>query len=660
MSNPHSPADSCADAPAVTVSDTQAAAAKPSRKGPRRATAPAGAPATSLSNVPALLVIGADGSMVSAAAPVQSTQESALAESPLSEPPLQESESPAPDGHSPDADPAALREPESSDDPASEIATVDSRPAETLAVKEASSAAEKVEEPASEDGAADAQAAVTPNTAASNDAGASAEPSEETATVPTDTAADEPGDDATQKPAVDALEPEAVADETETAATAQAEQPVAEAVVPLSRRERRLAEQGPMTGAPVASPAATAAAQALRAAPVAESGRIIAEPGAGQQHQEQPGKARGKRRGTFASFARGLFFLLVISLVVVGMGTVLTGHNEAAVGPSQTEANRQRAWEQTTLLLAQASHLGGSAGSAPVQDILSQTAADLAVQAAALGDGLPASTTTPAATPAPAPPTLAQFTAALHASGEALLSNAMTADYAMGRVFAAAGTSQLLRSQNLSTAVGSTPQPSQFLPARVDFPAAVGPTCKSTLEPRPGATIDAALRAGAMGEQKAVYAYQVATTRFAEPQFSSSAKLLAGHKRKLQVLNEELALRCLPLATPVAGFVLDSSFTSAPAKALADLEGELSAIYGDLAALSLAQNSSAVTLAAGAASAEDAPSTPSQEPSSTSNLREISVTWLLDSAQKQAFWGGTVGALPGLAVTPPPSATATP
>ncbi|POH58088.1 DUF4439 domain-containing protein [Arthrobacter glacialis] len=644
MSNPHSPADSCADAPAVTVPDTHAGAAKPSRKGPRRATAPAGAPATSLSSVPALLVVGADGTLVPAPAPVQSAQESALAESPLSEPTLQESESPAPDGHSPDADPPALREPESSYEPASEIEAVDARPAETNAV----------EEPASEDGAADAQAAVTPNTVASKFAGASADPSEETATVP----ADAPGDDATQKPAVDALEPEAVADETEAADTALAEQPVTEAAVPLSRRERRLAEQGPMTGAAVASPAATAAAQALTAAPVPESGRIIAEPGAGQQPQEQPGRRRGQRRGKFASFARGLFFLLVISLVVVGMGTVLTGHDEAAVGPSQTEANRQRTWEQTTRLLAQASHLGGSVGSVTVQDILSQTAVDLAVQAAALGDGLPASTTTPTATPAP--PTLAQFTAALHASGEALLSNAMTADYAMGRVFAAAGTSQLLQSQNLSTAVGTTPQPSQFLPARVDFPAAVGPTCKSTLEPRPGATIDAALRAGAMGEQKAVYAYQVATTRFAEPQFSSSATLLAGHKRKLQVLNAELELRCLPLATPVAGFGLDSSFTSAPAKALARLEGELSAIYGDLAALSLAQSSSAVTPTAGAASAEPAPSTPSQEPSNPSNLREISVAWLLDSAQKQAFWGGTVGALPGLAATLPPSATATP
>ncbi|MHA7270006.1 DUF4439 domain-containing protein [Arthrobacter sp. HLT1-20] len=460
-----------------------------------------------------------------------------------------------------------------------------------------------------------------------------------------------PDDDATLVPAADANERETVGGETAPADPDLIEDLVADVAAPLSRRERRLAEQGPVSGVAIASPAAATAAQALTGAPATEANGGATE--TSTKHQNVPA------RGRFASFTRGLFFLLVISLVVVGMGTVLAGHDEAAVGPSQTEANRQRAWEQTTQLLAQASHLTGSAGTPKAQELLNQAAKDLAVQAAALGNGLPASIP---ATPAPtqAPPTLAQFALALHTHGEELLGNAMVADYAMGRVFAAVGTSQLLQGQNLITVAGTTAQPSKFLPARIDFPAAVGPTCKSTLEPRPGATIDAALRAAALGEQKAVYAYQVATTRFAEPQFGSSSTLLARHERKLQILNEELALRCLPLATPVAGFAVDASFTVAPARALARLEGELGAIYGDLAALSPAGNPAEATPSAGTTTTQAAATAAAQVPSGTSNLREVSVAWLLDSAQAQQFWGGAVGALPGLAAAAPAPATGAP
>ncbi|MDD0857393.1 hypothetical protein NHF46_05595 [Arthrobacter alpinus] len=57
------------------------------------------------------------------------------------------------------------------------------------------------------------------------------------------------------------------------------------------------------------------------------------------------------------------------------------------------------------------------------------------------------------------------------------------------------------------------------------------------------------MTAAALAEQKAVYAYQVATTRFTEPQFSKSKALLTRHQEKLEVLNEELRLRCLPGST---------------------------------------------------------------------------------------------------------------
>ncbi|ALO67591.1 hypothetical protein AS189_15205 [Arthrobacter alpinus] len=163
----------------------------------------------------------------------------------------------------------------------------------------------------------------------------------------------------------------------------------------------------------------------------------------------------------------------------------------------------------------------------------------------------------------------------------------------MGRVFASVGTSQLLQAEQLGSALGAAVPASAFLPAKVSFAVPTGPQCSSTLEPRPGVTVDSALTAAALAEQKAVYAYQVATTRFTEPQFSKSKALLTRHQEKLEVLNEELRLRCLPPAAPVAGFALDSSFTKLPKQALSTLELELGAIYADLAAVST-ENSTGV------------------------------------------------------------------
>ncbi|WP_449372367.1 DUF4439 domain-containing protein [Arthrobacter psychrolactophilus] len=276
------------------------------------------------------------------------------------------------------------------------------------------------------------------------------------------------------------------------------------------------------------------------------------------------------------------------------------------------------------------------------QEALNQITTDLAAQAEALGDGLPHEESASNTATSSAPATLSDFVVALNASGGELLSSALTAEQALGRVFAAAGTSQLLQAQNLSSAAGSTSPGSRFLPVRVDFAAPKGPECKSVLEPRSGVTIDSALRAAALGEQQAVYAYQVATTRLSEPQFSTSAALLARHQTKLKVLNEELKVRCLPQAEAAAGYTLDPQFTTSPAPALAALEADLTRLYADLAALS-----SAPVVEATDAPAPQVP-VDGKSTANPTQLRQISVSWLLDSASTEVLWGGSISALSGL------------
>lgn len=447
-----------------------------------------------------------------------------------------------------------------------------------------------------------------------------------------------------------------------------------------TRRERRLAElhTGSSSGqAPIGTTsagssgwevAATAAANKSAAAQY-----LAANPHDQEGDRTAPAVAARPNRSRPVAFLRGLFFLAIISALVVGMGTVLSGQENGTVGPSQTELHRQEAWETTTQLQAQAAALSSTAA-ASVQQQLQRIANDLAVQALALSDGLPPDTATQTATTtdstASATPTVTGLLQGLSTNSEALLEHALTAEHAMGGVFAAAGTSQLIQAQELALSVGTAPTTSQFLPALVAFPAPVGPECSSTLEPRPGATIDAALRAAALGEQKAVYAYQVSTTRLSEPQFSESAELLERHQDKLAVLDLELEVRCLPPAAPVAGFDLDPAFTAHPQTALAALEGELAGIYADLAALSPARSEKSAALAGAARpsvsassvsasltdpakAARTKPATnvgaPNAPVAASGTLRELSVMWLLDSSQTQEFWGGTVGALAGMA-----------
>lgn len=411
---------------------------------------------------------------------------------------------------------------------------------------------------------------------------------------------------------------------------------------PQSRRERRLAEQGPGPGvvpaAVVAKPAATAPGVAHTPAPDTASAT--------------PAPAPRKRNRVLATL-RGLLFLSVISALVIGLGTVVSGKDVPTAGPSQTEAHRLAGWENTAALLRQTTELAAAGTEAKLARLLASTAHDLQLQLSALGDGLPTAAATAEAAPA-APAGVEAVVKGLQANGEELLASAVSADHAMGRVFAAAGTGQLLQGQALGDAAGLAPSGSLWLPATVDFVLPAGPVCGSTLAPRPGVTVDAALRAAADGEQKAVYAYQVATPRIADPQSRQAHQMLAGHQAKLELLNAELAVRCLPEVAPVPGYAVDPSLLSTPESALAALEGQLAAGYADLAALSTAP---AVPLAGAAAPAAETEAAAGTVPAptsaaATSLLRQMSVTWLLDSTRSQRLWGGPVVALPGIDTAP--------
>ena len=462
-------------------------------------------------------------------------------------------------------------------------------------------------------------------------------------------------------------------DIVETAGSGPADTASAAAAVPISRRERRLAEQQAENGGEViAALSVTENAGRGNSGPddavtdvtdADSDSNSKAAPESAQRARAGKSKPRTKRN-RFVAAIRGLFFLLVISAVGVATGTVLSGPEVDVNHDSPTQRQRQAAWEATITLQASALTLANAATTPVVRKELSTTAAHLGIQAAALSNGLPsdgptATTTAPAL--APAASTIAELLQGLASNADSLLTNAQTAQSSMGRVFASVGTSQLLQAEQLGSAIGAAVPASAFLPAKVSFAVPTGPQCTSTLEPRPGVTVDSALTAAAAAEQKAVYAYQVATTRFAEPQFSKSTALLARHEEKLEVLNEELRLRCLPPAAPVAGFALDAAFTTLPKQALRTLESELGAIYADLSALSTESSTGVppaaeATVGTSTATAADA----TQQPLNGSNLREISVLWLLDSIKTHTFWGGTIDALPGIgqeAATVPSSPT---
>lgn len=599
MTNPlpqPGPADSSPTDTALTGSAGVSSA--PARKAPRRASAPAGPPKSV--DAPALIIVSESGAVLSTAAPVLTEMYDA------GEPVAPESSASAGVGE------------------------------ETSVGTEAQSVAEARPE-------GDAESEVETESKPAIPASAAAEEAPET--------------EATHELSVDApvTLPETVLAPVPVEASVSTNEldPT-----PQSRRERRMAEQKQgttPTAAATVKPVVpkTAAVKVVHSDPLTASGPV-ANP--------------GRKPNRLVGMLRGMLFLVVISALVVALGTIRSGKDDPTAGPSQTEAHRQAAWESTSVLLQQAAEVRDSGQNPKLVQLLADVGEDLTVQLAALGNGLPpVAATASVSVGATVPASLEQVVTGLQTNGTKLLDNAVSADHAMGRVFAAVGTNQLLQGRALGDAAGLTPQGTPWLPATVHFPTPSGPECSSTLEPRPGATVDAALIATAQGEQKAIYAYEVAAPRLANGQFGQAEKLLAGHREKLALLNAELQVRCLPTIQPAPAFTLNPDFISAPSAALAGLEGELAASYADLAALSTAPVSAHADLTPAAIphTTEGSVSTQtpaaSPEPTSggrspgiaattenTSMLRQLSVTWLLDSTASVLVWGGIPSALPGL------------
>lgn len=626
--NPTAEPDTTLDAATPAATGAPGTAGKPARKAPRRATAAAGAPASVASSAPAILVIDANGMMVPAPVTPETERPAQAQDTSDAE------KSPATDAAPLEVAESALAEPEAVEAEAVESEVIESRPVDSKSVDTAATA--DTPSPASGSLVAspeDSKLESEPESAPKSES----EPEPESEPAPSDS-----------------LPSMAAADEGDTPSTTV--EAVAEVTpVSLSRRERRLAEQQDENNTTSAAVATTVAEGTDSGSLTSESSASTEEP-APDSGRTNPGKPP-RKRNSFVTFFRGLFFLVVISALVVAMGTVLSGPEVNAGDQSPTQLQRQAAWEATTKLQGEALNLADASSTPQLQKALSITATNLGLQASALSDGLP--TEAPTATgpaSAPTPMTITGLVQELSANAEALLNNALSADHSMGRVFASVGTSQLLQSAELASVAGITVPTSAHMPAPVDFPSASGPSCTSTLEPRPGVTLDSALSAAAEAEQKAIYAYQAASTRFTEPQFSKATTLLARHRQKLKLLNAELRLRCLPLAEPVAGFTLDSTFTTLPKQALSILETQLSSIYGELAALSTApgadQSPNTTEPAAPASSTPESVATESKAtplPLNGSNLREMAVLWLLDSTQAHTFWGGSVEALPGIA-----------
>lgn len=678
--NPTAEPDTTLDAATPGATGAPGTAGKPARKAPRRATAAAGAPASVASSAPAILVIDANGMMV----PAPVTPETPETERPAQAQDTFDAEkSPAVDAAPLEVAESALAEPEAvealeAEAVESEVVesrSVDSKSVETAATADAPSPASgslvaspedsKLEsdsesEPKSESAPeAEPEPESAPKLEPESEPKSESEPEAAPELEPEPEPKSEPESESEPAPS-DSLPSMAAADEGDTPSTTV--EAVAEVTpVSLSRRERRLAEQQDENNTTSAAVATTVAEGTDSGSITSESSASTEEP-APDSGRTNPGKPP-RKRNRFVTFFRGLFFLVVISALVVAMGTVLSGPEVNAGDQSPTQLQRQASWEATTKLQGEALNLADASSTPQLQKALSITATNLGLQASALSDGLPteAPTETPTATAtgpasAPTPMTITGLVQELSANADILLNNALSADHSMGRVFASVGTSQLLQSTELASVAGITVPTSAHMPAPVDFPSASGPSCTSTLEPRPGVTVDSALSAAAEAEQKAIYAYQVASTRFTEPQFSKATTLLARHRQKLELLNAELRLRCLPLAEPVAGFTLDSTFTTLPKQALSILETQLSSIYGELAALSTApgadQSPSTTESAAPASSTPESVATESKAtplPLNGSNLRQMAVLWLLDSTQAHTFWGGSVEALPGIA-----------
>ncbi len=441
--------------------------------------------------------------------------------------------------------------------------------------------------------------------------------------------------------------------------TAVSDTAVADAAVPLTRRERRATE---VAAGPPDTPHPARRAGARPAAPSdAVSGALS------DALPDENGRPVPRRPW---AVARNAALFAVIAALVIVMGTVVAD-NRSADGPSATELARQHMLAATSGLLASATALQATADAA-AQGPLNGTITNLAGQVTALSVGTapPSNTAPPSKTVAPSTTAEALVTR-LAANGTAALTAARVADGAMGRLFASVGTNQVVNARSLAAAF-RLPAPTSHSLAPAAATPDPAPTCTGTRQPAPGMGEDRALAAAAAAEQKAVYAYQVATTRFAEPNFTQASTMLAVHEASLAELATQLAQRCLPAPATVPGFALAPGFTQNPASALAMLEEQVAGVYADLAAVSTPvadqATGSPMSLPGGPSPSPSPATTPSAGRSTAAatpapavdGLRLVAVEGLMQSTLNQVAWGGTVSALPGIpAATVPTTVPAT-
>lgn len=340
--------------------------------------------------------------------------------------------------------------------------------------------------------------------------------------------------------------------------------------------------------------------------------------------------ARRKHSGAATAVRVALFALLAVLIISLGSG-VFRDRTLRSSNPDATEQARSAAWQRTLSLASDAGALAAAKPSlgavlGPLKQALSEEAADLAPGAAA---------SSPVASASPSPASSpAALVAALADSGRRSLADAVTVDGGVARVLAASGTGQLLQAQSLATAaalpapglpaVAAAPlpaspeaEPATPLPGASGSPSA-GQRCDAPVTPSPGVNSATALQAAVAAELKVVYGYQVATTRLPEPGFSSAMRMLDQHRVALDSARAVLASRCLAIPRTEPGYALAPGFTDRPAAALASLEQDLAAVYGDLVAVSTGED------------------------------RQQAIAGLVGAAERSHAWDGRLPAAPGL------------
>ncbi|MFI5085034.1 MAG: DUF4439 domain-containing protein [Actinomycetales bacterium] len=337
----------------------------------------------------------------------------------------------------------------------------------------------------------------------------------------------------------------------------------------------------------------------------------------------------------------------MVAAVVLAIGSIATRGQQTPASIAVSEQLRRSTLESVDQLAAALP----AAGATPaVTGQLASISAVLDTQRAALAGGsethsaapAPGATVTPAVPPVPA--TVPDMVSKLTASAAAATDGALAADGVMARLLAATGAGQLTQARALAAAAG-LPVPGPQVPPAPTPPAAaataaasasagsgpaagaaaaVTPSCSARPAPE-GLNTGSALSAVAAAEQKAVYAYQVSATRMTNPRSSQAVALLVEHQDALAAAQDELRSSCLPVPKIQPGYQLDPGFTATPAAALAGLETQLTAVYGDLVAFTAPGDGGAA-------------------------LRRGAVTAMDNSALRAAFWGAGPSALPGIGV----------